>query len=183
MAARLACLLALTPALVFCQAPRIFYTDLISGSKTGGQNNNGAFITLYGERFGSTQANGSITVAGAAVAAYPVWSDSKVTIQLGASAASGNLVLTNANGVSNGIPFTIAPGNIYFVATAGSDGANGSYSSPWRSLTYARDTIAPGDIVYAMNGVAQTTDDNQGWSSCLTIGANSGSPGALKAMV
>ena len=81
------------------------------------------------------------------------------------------------------IPFTAAPGNIYFVATNGSDSASGSYANPWRTLTYARDTIAPGDIVYAMNGVAQTTDDGQGWSSCLTIGANSGSPGQLKAMV
>src|SRR5208337_4338013 len=102
---------------------------------------------------------------------------------LGAAAATGNIVLTNSNGVSNGIPFTVAPGNIYFVAVNGSDGGGGGYSSPWRTLTYARDTIAPGDIVYAMNGVAQTTDDGQGWSSCLTLGANAGSPGAPKVMV
>jgi len=183
MAIRLAFLLALAPALALCQAPRIFYTDLVSGPATGGQNNNGAFITLYGQRFGSSQGSGSVTVGGGAVAGYPIWTDTKVTIQLGGSAATGNIVLTNANGASNGIPFTVAPGNIYFVATNGSDGANGSYSSPWLTLTHARDTIAPGDIVYALNGVAQTTDDNQGWSSCLTIGANSGSPGAPKAMV
>lgn len=179
----LLCLAALTPTLGFCQAPRIFYTDLVSGPTIGGQNNNGAFITLYGKRFGATQGSGVVTVGGGAVADYPVWTDTKVTIQLGASAATGNIVLTNANGASNGITFTVAPGNIYFVATNGSDSASGSYSNPWLTLTYARDTIAPGDIVYAMNGVAQTTDDGQGWSSCLTIGANSGSPGQLKAMV
>jgi len=183
MAIRLMFLLALASALALCQAPRIFYTDLVSGPATGGQNNNGAFVTLYGERFGSTQGSGSVTVGGGAVAGYPVWSDMKVTIQLGASTATGNIVLTNANGASNGIPFTVAPGNIYFVANNGSDGANGSYATPWLTLTYARDTIAAGDIVYAMNGVAQTTDDNQGWSSCMTLGANSGSAGKLKAIV
>jgi hypothetical protein len=177
------CLLALAPAPAFSQPPRIFYTDLIGGPSTGGQNNNGAFITLYGERFGASPANGSVTVGGAPVAGYPIWTDTKVTIQLGPSAATGNIVLTNAAGTSNGIPFTVAPGNIYFVSTTGSDSADGSYATPWLTLTNARDTISPGDIVYAMDGVGQTTDDGQGWSSCLTIGANSGSPGALKAMV
>lgn len=176
-------ILSFVPALAFCQSPRIFYTDLVSGPAAGGQNNDGAFITLYGQRFGSSQGGGSVTVGGHAVAAYPIWTDTKVTIQLGHSAATGNIVLTNAIGASNGIPFTIAPGNIYFVATNGNDGASGSYSAPWQTLTHARDTIAPGDFVYAMDGVAQTTDDGQGWSSCLTLGANAGSPGALKAMV
>ena len=180
---RLLVILSFLPALAFCQAPRIFYTDLVSGPANGGQNNNGAFITLYGQRFGSSKGSGSVTVGGGAVAGYPIWTDTKVTIQLGPSAATGNIVLTNANGASNGVPFTVAHGNIYFVATNGSDSASGNYDAPWQTLTHARDTIAPGDIVYAMNGVAQTTDDGQGWSSCLTLGANTGSPGALKAMV
>ncbi|HME10312.1 MAG TPA: IPT/TIG domain-containing protein, partial [Bryobacteraceae bacterium] len=127
----LLCLAALTPTLGFCQAPRIFYTDLVSGPTNGGQNNNGAFITLYGKRFGATQGSGVVTVGGGAVAGYPVWTDTKVTVQLGASAATGNIVLTNANGASNGILFTVAPGNIYFVATNGGDSASGSYSNPW----------------------------------------------------
>ena len=29
--------------------PRLFYSDLESGPNTGGQNNNGAFVTLWGE--------------------------------------------------------------------------------------------------------------------------------------
>jgi hypothetical protein len=173
--------LAVLPALAFAQPPRIFYTDLVSGPGTGGENNSGAFVTLYGERFGSTQ--GSVTVGNGAVAGYPVWTDTQVTIQLGPSAATGNIVLTNAAGASNGISFTLTSGNIYFVATTGSDSGNGSFATPWLTLTHARDTIAPGDIVYAMNGVAQTTDDGQGWSSCLTIGGNAGTPGAPKAMV
>ena len=179
----LRCVLALTPALAAGQAPRIFYTDLVTGPSAGGQNNNGAFVTLYGKRFGSTQGSGSVTVGGGAVAGYPVWTDTKVTIQLGAAAATGNIVLTNASGTSNGIAFSVTSGNIYFVAINGSDGANGSYSTPWSTLTHARDSLAPGDVVYALNGVAQITDDGQGWSSCLTLGANSGSAGKPKAMV
>lgn len=179
----LVCLAAFFPAIALGQPPRIFYTDLVSGPTAGGQNNNGAFITLYGERFGPSPAGASVIVGGGVVAAYPVWTDTKVTVQLGPSALTGAIVLTNAAGASNGTPFTVAAGNIYFVSPGGSDTAGGSFSTPWQTLTHARDTLAPGDIVYAMDGVAQATDDGQGWSSCLTLGANAGAPGALKAMV
>ncbi len=66
---RLLVILSFLPALAFCQAPRIFYTDLVSGPANGGQNNNGAFITLYGQRLGLAK------VAALSLSAVAPWPD------------------------------------------------------------------------------------------------------------
>jgi len=117
--------------------PRIFYSDLVSGPNTGGENNNGVYVTIYGHGFGSSQGSSTVTIGGHAPAQYKLWCGScwggvsgteydKVTIQLGSSAASGNIVLTTSAGTSNGIPFTVRSGNIYFVSNSGSDSAAGT---------------------------------------------------------
>lgn len=133
-----------------CQAavPRVFFTDLTSGPKSGGQNNAGAFVTVYGRNFGATHGGSTVTIGGGPAASYPVWTDTKITIQLGAAAATGNIIVTTSAGASNGLPFTVRPGNIYFVATNGSDSNSGKYNSPWQTLMHARDTMQPGDITY-----------------------------------
>jgi hypothetical protein len=52
------CLTALTtwPAIAAAQThrPVIYYSDLESGPNTGGENNQGALVTIYGEHFGSS---------------------------------------------------------------------------------------------------------------------------------
>src|SRR5882724_13133817 len=53
--------------------PRIFFTDLTSGPSTGGENNNGTILTIYGRNFGVTQGTSTVTVGGGAVAAYLKW--------------------------------------------------------------------------------------------------------------
>ena len=63
--------------------PQIFFSDLESGPNVGGQGGNGAFVTIWGKGFGATQGTSSVTVGGGAAAAYPVWSDTKITFQLG----------------------------------------------------------------------------------------------------
>lgn len=162
--------------------PRIFYTDLISGPNTGGPNNGGAIVTLYGKRFGASQGSSVVTIGGGHVLAYPCWSDSKVCVQVGPNAQSGDIVLTTAAGASNGQHFQVRKGRIYFVSTTGSDGNAGSFSSPWQTLLKARDSMKPGDITYAMNGVAQTTDDGQGWRTCYKL-HEGGRPGLPMALV
>ena len=42
--------------------------------------------------------------------------------------------------------------------------------------------MRPGDITYAMNGVAQTADDGSGWSTSMLL-RNGGHPDAPKAFV
>ena len=152
-------------------SPVIFYTDLTSGPKSGGQNNAGAFVTIYGRNFGAVRGRSSVTVGGGQAAGYPLWSDTKIAIQLGAAATSGSIVATTPAGASNGAPFTVRPGNIYFVAANGSDSHSGRYNSPWQTLMHARDSMRPGDTTYAMNGVAQTGDDGSGWQTSLLLSA------------
>ncbi len=178
--------------------PRIFYSDLDSGPNTGGENNNGVYVTIYGHGFGSSQGSSMVTIGGGAPAQYKVWCGScwggasgteydKVTVQLGASAASGNIVLTTSAGASNGIPFTVRSGNIYFVSNSGSDSAAGSFTAPWATITHAINTISAGDTIYVENGVTVTTTDPNaigGFTPCLQINQNiSGSNGNPKALL
>jgi uncharacterized protein (TIGR03437 family) len=162
-------------------APRVFFTDLTSGPKSGGQNNAGAFVTIYGRNFGASRGTSSVTIGGGPAGSYPVWTDIKIAIQLGAAAVTGNIVVTTAAGASNAVPFTVRAGNIYFAATSGSDSSSGKYNSPWHTLMHARDTMKSGDITYAMNGVAQTADDGSGWQTSLLLssGGTAAAPMAL----
>ncbi|MGC9948434.1 MAG: IPT/TIG domain-containing protein [Bryobacteraceae bacterium] len=152
-------------------SPVVFFTDLAGGPKSGGQNNAGAFVTIYGRDFGATRGSASVSVGGGPAGAYPMWTDTKIAIQLGAAAATGDIVVHTAAGASNGVPFTVRPGKIYFVATGGTDSGSGKYNSPWLTLMHARDTMQPGDITYVMNGVAQTGDDGSGWQTSLLLSA------------
>ncbi|MBS1859327.1 MAG: IPT/TIG domain-containing protein [Acidobacteria bacterium] len=160
--------------------PRIFFSDLESGPNSGGQNNGGAFVSIYGAGFGSSRGNSVVTIGGGAALGYPIWTSTRITIQLGAAAKTGNITVKTPAGVSNGVPFTVRPGDIYFVATTGKDSNSGSFSAPWLSLPKARDAIRPGDIVYALDGVSLTTGDE--WDAALLL-RSGGSDGLPKALI
>lgn len=165
----IACALLMSPAAAQASSPVVFYTDLTSGPKTGGQGNAGAFVTIYGRNFGAARGASSVTIGGGQASAYPLWSDTKIAVQLGAAAATGNIIVNTAAGPSNAAPFTVRSGHIFFVAAAGSDHNSGKFNSPWLTLMHARDAMQPGDIAYVMNGVAQTGDDGSGWQSSLLL--------------
>src|SRR5690242_10502792 len=106
----LAVLLLAAPFAAAQNAPRLFFTDLISGPNSGGQNNNGVFLTIWGRGFGATQGSSTVSVGGGPVSSYPVWTANKVTVQLGAAAKTGNIILTVGGVASNGLPFTVRTG-------------------------------------------------------------------------
>lgn len=55
------------------------------------------------------------------------------------------------------LPFTVrSSGTIYYVKTRGFDTDNGSWSTPWRTISKAVDSMADGDIVYVGDGIAAT---------------------------
>ena len=181
-------LLAILPGIALSQAsqPRLLFSDLVNGPNSGGQNGNGAFVTLYGTGFGT---NPTVTVGGGqAIVVMPpaayLWYQ-KMTIQLGALAQSGNIVVINSNGTSNGLPFTVRAGNIYFVATNGNDSNAGTYTAPWKTLPHAVQATGAGAIIYAMNGVSQTTDDGQGWDAAILLRAEQcqGTAASPKALI
>jgi len=165
--------------------PRIFFSDLESGPNTGGQKNNGVFVTIWGHGFGTERGRSTVTVGGGAVADYPVWSDSKITFQLGPAAKTGTIIVKVGNIASNGLLFTVRPGRIFFVAADGNDRHNGSFASPWRSIVHAKDSMSAGDVTYIENGVTQNKEDS--FTAYLSMdndgGSNSGKPQMPKALI
>src|SRR5262252_1828626 len=171
----------------------LFFSDLTSGPNQGGQDGKGAFVTVWGNGFGATQGASTVTIGGGAADSYPIWTATRITFQLGAAAATGNIVVHVASkGDSNGLPFTVRAGNIYFVTTTGSDSAAGTFAAPWKTIPKAKNTIAAGDIAYlgvrAGDAVSQTTEDTTAAYRCaLGMSANdagnSGTAAAPKALV
>jgi IPT/TIG domain len=103
-------LLACACALAQTSVPRIIATDLQSGPNTGGPNNKGAIVTLYGFGFGATQGASNISVGGISADNYLSWSNTKISFQIGTAAASGNVLVNTSAGVSNPKPFTVRSG-------------------------------------------------------------------------
>lgn len=149
-------------------APVIFYTDIITGPKTGGENNNGTYLTIVGKRFGPTQGTSTVTIGGGEVAVYKVWSDTKVSVQLGPNVATGNVLLTTPSGSTTAPePFTVSAGNIWFVSTTGSDttGAKNDITHPFRSLNAISSItvktvqgFVPGDHIIIRGGTYDLND-------------------------
>jgi hypothetical protein len=206
--------------------PRIFFSDLESGPNIGGQKNLGVWVTIWGKGFGAERGASTVTVGGGAAAEYPIWTDTKITFQLGPAAKTGDIVVSvrekaaragegqstigqsnatqsrhgdanlqssnkggpanpAARSASNGLPFTVRPGKIYFVAVNGSDRQKGSVEAPWKSIVHAKNRMSAGDVTYIKDGVAQTTEDS--YTAYLSMdrdgGSNSGKRGAPKALV
>jgi hypothetical protein len=161
--------------------PTAIFTDLQSGPNAGGRNNQGAIVTIYGFAFGATRGSSTLTIGGAQPAAYLLWSDNKISFQIGNSAITGNIVVNVAGvGASNGMPFTVRSGRIFFVAPGGSDANAGSFTSPWATVRHAKNIAVAGDTIYLMNGVNETGLD--GSRATLAI-AKSGSSGLPIAMI
>src|SRR5579872_158930 len=182
------------PALVLCfiltsnraeaasAPPHIFYSDLQSGPASGGQNNQGVFVTIVGTGFGATQGNSQVMLAGTPAAAYPYWSSTRIVFQVSANSRSGNISVTVGGSKSNGIRFNLRNGNIYFVSPNGTDTGNGSFSAPWQTLTHTRDMLRAGDTVYLMDGLQQTgLDSNNASLSLATSSSGGNGPIALVA--
>lgn len=154
-------------------SPVIFFTDLDSGPNTGGENNQGAWVTLYGKNFGSIQ--GSVTFGGGAVAAVKFWTDTKIAVQLGSAAKTG---LVSVNGNRSAVSFTVRAGNIRCVATTGNNSGNGLWPNCWTSVKTAihSSSFLPGDIVYVRAGVVTTgADSSAGGDGVLGIRRGSAS--------
>jgi hypothetical protein len=172
---------------------RLFYSDLTSGPNTGGENGKGAYVTIVGNGFGSTQGSSTVTIGGGAADNYPAWTGTRITFQLGAAAKTGNIVVNvSGKGASNGLPFTVRAGNVYFVSSSGSDTNPGSFVSPWATIPQAKNTIQAGDIAYigthAGDSVSQTTVDASSSYDCalgmsVNDGTNAGTAPAPKALV
>jgi hypothetical protein len=160
--------------------PTAIFTDLQSGPNAGGQNNQGAIVTIYGFGFGATRGSSTLTIGGAQPATYLLWSDSKISFQIGNSAITGNIVVNVAGvGASNAMPFTVRSGRIFFVAPGGADANAGSFTAPWATVRHAKNSAQAGDIIYLMNGVNETGLDASGATLAIAKSGSSGLPIAV----
>src|SRR6476646_10654824 len=73
--------------------PSIFFSDLDSGPNTGGPKNRGVWVTIWGKGFGAARGSSTVTIGGGAAAEYPIWTDTKITFQLGSRAKTGPIVV------------------------------------------------------------------------------------------
>jgi hypothetical protein len=175
----LTCLFAATTA--FGQqtpAPVLFFSDLIAGPASGNSDstftsNGGVYVRLYGNFLtgGAVTLNGSNCLKVIQQPTAWLWYQ-VMTVQLTNTCSTGSFVVTTTSGTSNGLPFTVNAGSIFYVATTGNDSNSGAFGSPWKTLPHAVQTAgtSPGNIVYALSNVQQTTSDGQ-WNGALTIRA------------
>lgn len=141
-------------------APVLLYTDVVSGPTSGGENNLGGYLSIFGKNFGMPSGLGTITrvyIGGREVANYRYLGPSKVFSQLGiqqiavqvgplggASQGAALPVSVVVNGLSSNanddlgrpITFTPNPGRILFVSLNGNDStaAVNDINHPWRNL-------------------------------------------------
>jgi len=146
--------------------PQIHFSDLDSGPRTGGENNNGAYVTIYGSDFGPSQGSSAVNIGATPAINYKIWNNTKIAFQIPASAATGQQNITvTVNGVtSNAVPFTVRTnGKIYCVSVNGQDANPGTFAGGcWARIQHAVDVMQPGDTVYARQGVLETTADSEG---------------------
>jgi hypothetical protein len=143
--------------------PVVLYTDITSGPNTGGENNNGVYLSIFGKNFGSSLANVKVYVGGGEVAKYVYLGQSlgrpdvqQLSVQLGQAAKSGPVKVVVSGLTSNlDQTFTVRPGNLYFISHTGSDstGVANNFSKPFRSAWYIWNLSAfkAGDFIIVMN--------------------------------
>ena len=157
-------------------APQILYTDIVAGSTTGGENNKGAYLSIFGKNFGSTGLGTTVKVYinDVEVGVYKYLGPSKgrsdiqqITVQVGSlgSPAAGTPfpIKVVVNGVASNTDqtFIVQPGNFLFV-----DPVNGNDSTavkndithPWKNVQLATPdsaaigAAAPGDTLVLRAG-------------------------------
>jgi hypothetical protein len=161
--------------------PKIFYTDILTGPNTGGENNNGAYLTIFGAGFGASQGSSQVTINNVPVAAVKQWSDTRITVQPGPAVTSGAIRVIVGGAASNSDQtFTVVPGKIYFVSLSGSDirGKPGRIDRPFRSVqkTLDRSDFGPGDHLVIRGG--DWTDNNGIYDAFFSIHHKSGTAAA-----
>ena len=186
-------------------APRLFFSDLESGPKTGNTDTSlgqtagqdGVIVSVWGAFLGKTQGDSKVVVNGAEARVYywgdavPPYSPAKLNngiqrmqliifqISQRALDGRGEITVTVQGARSNPLPFTVRPGRIFFVATSGRDGAGGAWRNPWRTIQYGKDQLTPGDTLYVGNGVSQLSSQE----GAALMARKSGSPGSPMAVV
>jgi hypothetical protein len=185
--------------------PVIFFTDLDSGPNSGGESVSsfaGSYVTVYGNNFGATQGGSTITWNGLSCLRVVSWGTSylwyqTIVVQFGSSCTAGtgtftvtvggiasvNATVGNFNGATlTPSTFTVRSGNIFCVASGGSDVATGKFpSSCWATIQHALDNVASGDIAYVETLTSGDNCAQYNAANCIQTAGASGNPKAVVA--
>jgi len=133
-------------------APIVLYTDIVSGPNSGGENDAGAYLSVFGKNFGATGLGSTVKVfvGGAEVGNYRYLGPSKgrsdieqITVQVGALGNPTPGVALPITVVVDGTPsntdhgFTINPGRMIFVDPVDGDDDTaevGNIEKPFRRI-------------------------------------------------
>lgn len=176
--------------------PVILYTDITSGPNSGGEGNNGTYLTIFGTHFGAIQGTSKVTINGKAVAQYILWSDTKIGVQVGHVSTGPIIVIVGGASSNSNLTFTVRSGHIYYIGAAVDNSpppascpallAANSYKTPWGLTNFSSKTesdyssskirttytyyncIALGDTLVFLNGASYPYFDGRGWHASLT---------------
>ena len=168
------------------EPPRLLYTDIVSGPNTGGENNKGIYLSLFGKNFGETGLGTAIKVYinNVEVDTYLSIGPSRaradiqqIVVQIGPleNPVPGNpmpiKVVVNALESNQDLMFTVNPGRILFVDNAhGNDrtGLPGDIRRPFRYVqtnlldkpptSGAWGLVQPGDFIVMRRGTGEWID-------------------------
>jgi len=151
----------------------VLYTDIASGPNSGGENNEGAYLSVFGKNFGSTLSAVHVYIGGAEVNSYRYLGTSlgrsdieQITVQIGSlgtpKLGSPLPITVTVNGISSNADqtFTVNPGRMLFVSLSGDDSTAvpGDITHPYRHVQTSSTSAAafgamkPGDIVVMRAG-------------------------------
>jgi hypothetical protein len=133
--------------------PVVLYTDILSGPATGGENNKGIYLSIFGKNFGGTGLGTTVKVFinDVEVDNYRYLGVSRgrpdiqqISVQVGAIGNPAPQVPLPIKVVVNGLQsntdntFTVNAGNIYFVnpdPAIGNDGTGtGAFNAPYKTV-------------------------------------------------
>ena len=122
----------------------------------------GALVTITGFNFGSSRessikatAASYVSFNGVVASEYQAWSDTAIIVKVPLGASSGNLVVTTAEGDSNGEQFTIGPAYSYYFA----EGTTRPNFQEWLCLMNPNVDKAKVHVTYMMgDGTTQGQD-------------------------
>ncbi len=152
MVALVSCTRTTTAAPIPIDAPRVLYTDIISGPNSGGENNNGIYLSVFGKNFGTSLSNIKVLIGTSEVDNYRSLGVARgradiqrITVQIGAlnnpeiGLALPIKVLVGGVASNTDQTFTVLPGTIYFVnGNTGADttdtSSGGTFTAPFKTV-------------------------------------------------
>lgn len=171
--------------------PVILYTDIVAGQTSGGENNLGCYLSIFGRNFGAQSGLGTTTkvyinnvevanyralVAGKSTVGFPGLGIQHICVQVGAlgglaAGASGAIkVVVGSYSSNTDHTFTNQPGPIIFVDETNGDDANpGTIYAPMQHMQVRDANNLPTGGALTMSTVPGTTFVLRGgpWSSSL----------------